>query len=190
MRYSHEDLKHMPFKLEIFGEDADHLVREFQRLNSLTTGATGEERSVEDLLAELRSKLADQGMAVRVVSKDKQDAAKEDQAPTKKSKKAEAPAETPETAETPEGEETSAPPPPKKSRKGLSKDEAGDALSEESPTARKARCVAKLQALFADGKKAEVMKILADHGEGAKTFAAVPEGKFGAISKALEGIDG
>lgn len=88
----------------------------------------------------------------------------------------------------------------KRSRGGqpkLSKEAAAAALSEESETvkkalkaetaeARKARCVAKLQELFAAGRKKEVKDILLEHGDGAKSFHAVPEASFAAISDALE----
>ena len=82
----------------------------------------------------------------------------------------------------------------------LSKEAAAAALAQESetvkkvlaletPEARKARCVAKLQELFAAGKKAEVKEILVQHGGGAKSFHAVPETSFGPISTALEQLE-
>jgi hypothetical protein len=137
--------------------------------------------SVEEHLDKARALLAGQGMDVRVVSKAKTNVAVPVAASTE-----EAPAETPEETAEPQDEPEVAK--AKKKRGGqpkLSKEDAAEALSAETPAARKARCVAKLQAMFADGRKADVMKILAEHGGGAKTFAAVAEDKFEPISDAL-----
>ena len=131
------------------------------------------DKSVDDMITELRAKLAPQGMEVRITAKSKE--TKADAPPAQ----AEEPKDEPEVATA------------KKKRGGqpkVSKDEAADDLNAETPAARKARCVAKLQDLFANGKKAEVMKILAEHGGGAKTFAAVTEDKFEPISEALEAL--
>lgn len=59
----------------------------------------------------------------------------------------------------------------------------------EDPAALKRRCVTKLQELYAGGHKSEVLKILAEHGGGAKNFGQVPEENFGAISAAMEAIE-
>jgi hypothetical protein len=145
--------------------------------------------SVEEHLDKARALLAGQGMDVRVVSKAKMNAASASAAA------AAAPVTGPneETAEDGSAEAAEPQDEPevakaKKKRGGqpkLSKEDAAEALSAETPAARKARCVAKLQAMFADGRKADVMKILAEHGGGAKTFAAVAEDKFEPISDAL-----
>ena len=135
------------------------------------------DKSVQQLTEELRAKLAENGMDLRVVSKkaeDKETAVQQ-----------EAVAGTDEPKDEPEVVTA------KKKRGGqprVSKEEAAEALGEETPAGRKARCVAKLQDLFANGKKAEVLKILADYGGGAKTFAAVDEAKFEPISDALEAL--
>lgn len=53
---------------------------------------------------------------------------------------------------------------------------------------RKAQCIRTLQKLYADGRKTEVNKILADFGEGAKNFNVIPEEKFGLIKDAIEAL--
>ena len=62
-------------------------------------------------------------------------------------------------------------------------------LSSSQEAARKVRCVAKLQALYNDNRKKEVMKILNDLGGGAKAFGAVPEENFAQISDALAAME-
>ena len=53
---------------------------------------------------------------------------------------------------------------------------------------RKAQCIKILQQLYAEGRKTEVNKILADFGEGAKNFNVIPEEKFGPIHDAIEAL--
>ena len=53
---------------------------------------------------------------------------------------------------------------------------------------RKAQCIKVLQQLYANGRKTEVNKILADFGEGAKNFNVIPEDKFGPIHDAIEAL--
>lgn len=55
-------------------------------------------------------------------------------------------------------------------------------------TKRKLDCLIRLKALYDSGRKADVNKILADHGGGAKNFAQVPEENFEAINTALEAL--
>lgn len=160
-------------RLEITGDTPRDFEMQIVELAKALMGRQTE-KSVEDLLEELRSKLADQGMTVNVVARKGQEQTKV---------KAE--------AEQPEEEEQKEEAAPRRKRGGqpkTSKDDAAADLGTETAAARKARCVAKLQDLFANGKKAEVLKILADHGGGAKTFAAVDEAKFEPISEALEAL--
>lgn len=58
----------------------------------------------------------------------------------------------------------------------------------EDPEAVKTQTIARLHHLFND-HKAAVMKILADHGGGAKNFNAVPPENFVAIRTALEQLE-
>ena len=58
----------------------------------------------------------------------------------------------------------------------------------EDPEARKARVIDKLVGLFNGGKKAEVNKILAEHGNGAKTFSVIPADQFGPIDEAVAAL--
>ena len=80
-----------------------------------------------------------------------------------------------------------------KIRRGSRKPKPKKAKRQE-PTARnpaadlKKRCIAALQKLYADGHKAEVNKILADFGEGAKNFNVIPDEQFGPINEALEAL--
>jgi hypothetical protein len=55
----------------------------------------------------------------------------------------------------------------------------------ETPEQMKERVVMSLQELFAKGKKAEVKRILANFGDGAKNFHGVPVEKFPEIEKAI-----
>lgn len=164
----------MPLMLELTAQTPGELEMQIIELAKSLMGRD-DAKSVDQLIDELRAKLAPQGLDLRVLAK----------APTK----AEAPTEKPAPEATPEDEPEVQQ--AKKKRGGqpkLSKDDAADDLNAETPAARKARCVAKLQDLFANGHKAEVLKILAEHGGGAKTFAAVDEGKFELISDALEAL--
>jgi hypothetical protein len=58
----------------------------------------------------------------------------------------------------------------------------------ETDAQRKAQCIRVLQQLYANGRKAEVNKILADYGDGAKNFNTIPEDKFGGIKEAIEAL--
>ena len=86
-----------------------------------------------------------------------------------------------EVEAAPEAEEL---PKPKRGRPakttGNGKAETADQL--------KARTIIKLQELFSAGKKAEVNKILAQFGEGQKTFSSIPAEQFEAIAQAAEAI--
>jgi hypothetical protein len=62
------------------------------------------------------------------------------------------------------------------------------ANGKESSADLKKRCIAALQKLYAEGHKAEVNKILADFGAGAKNFNAIPDEQFGPINEALEAL--
>jgi hypothetical protein len=75
------------------------------------------------------------------------------------------------------------PKPPKKARAaktGNGKAETADQI--------KARTIIKLQELYSAGKKAEVNKLLAQFGEGSKTFSSIPADQFVAIAEAAEAI--
>jgi len=52
----------------------------------------------------------------------------------------------------------------------------------------KARTIVRLQELYSAGKKSEVNKILAQFGEGSKTFSSIPAEQFSAIAEAAEAI--
>jgi hypothetical protein len=56
----------------------------------------------------------------------------------------------------------------------------------ETDDERKARCVARLQELFAEGHKTEVRALLKQYGDGAKNFHGVPVERFAEISQAIE----
>jgi hypothetical protein len=56
-------------------------------------------------------------------------------------------------------------------------------------TVLKTKCLAKLKSMYDSGRKAEVNKLLAEHGNGAKNFQQVPEENFVAIHDALQGVD-
>jgi len=58
----------------------------------------------------------------------------------------------------------------------------------ETPDALKARTIIKLQELYSAGKKAEVNKLLAQYGDGSKTFSSIPAEQFAAIAEAAEAI--
>lgn len=58
----------------------------------------------------------------------------------------------------------------------------------EDPTARKARCLLRLQELYGSSRKKEVNQIMKDHGGGLKNFALIPEENFGPIAAALEAL--
>ena len=58
----------------------------------------------------------------------------------------------------------------------------------ETPDALKARTIIKLQELYSAGKKAEVNKLLAQYGDGSKTFSSIPAEQFGPIAEAAEAI--
>ena len=62
------------------------------------------------------------------------------------------------------------------------------ANGKESSADLKKRCIAALQKLYAEGHKAEVNKILADFGAGAKNFNTIPDEQFGPINEALEAL--
>jgi hypothetical protein len=77
-----------------------------------------------------------------------------------------------------------------KPKKGKAKGaKAGNGAS-ESPTEMKTRCMDRLHQLFnAENRKADVMKILTEHGGGAKNFSAIPDEAYGPISEALAALD-
>jgi hypothetical protein len=56
----------------------------------------------------------------------------------------------------------------------------------ETDDQRKKRCVEKLQALFAEGHKNEVRKILKEYGDGAKNFHGVAVERFAEIDAAIQ----
>ena len=74
---------------------------------------------------------------------------------------------------------------PAPAKKAAPKKTNGKAVSDAD---RKAQCIKTLQKLYADGHKAEVNKILADFGEGAKNFNVIPEDRFGPIHEAIEAL--
>jgi hypothetical protein len=184
----------MPIVLNITAESAEELSQIVIELAtrksgaSVTSSAPREERSIEDMLAELKAKLLPQNLTVVVKSKVRdQGSVSETETETANG------AEPQPEAEKASTNVTSLPAAKKKASTGgqvkLSKGAAAEALSAETPAARKARCIAKLQALHSADKKAEVMKILADYGDGAKAFGAVPEANFAAISDALAAME-
>ena len=83
-------------------------------------------------------------------------------------------------AETPPAPETK----PKKTAKGNGK----GAKTPETPEALKARMILRLQELYSEGRKADVNKLLATHGNGVKTFSAIPASEFGPIAEAVEAL--
>lgn len=56
----------------------------------------------------------------------------------------------------------------------------------ETDDQRKKRCVEKLQALFAEGHKDAVRKLLREYGDGAKNFHGVPVERFAEIDAAIQ----
>ena len=74
---------------------------------------------------------------------------------------------------------------PAPAKKAAPKKTNGKAVSDAD---RKAQCIKTLQQLYANGRKTEVNKILADFGEGAKNFNVIPEDKFGPIHDAIEAL--
>jgi len=84
-------------------------------------------------------------------------------------------------AEAPEGGSTPLPVQPKKAK--------GNGSGKVDGKVLKDKCLAKLKAMYDSGRKAEVNKLLADHGNGAKNFQQVPEENFVAIHDALQGVD-
>jgi hypothetical protein len=70
-------------------------------------------------------------------------------------------------------------------KKAAPKKTNGKAVSDAD---RKAQCIKVLQQLYANGRKTEVNKILADFGEGAKNFNVIPEDRFGPIHDAIEAL--
>jgi hypothetical protein len=169
----------MPVTISVTGANAEEALKDVQEF------FRPREENVDVLLERAKALLAGQGMTVSVIAKPN----------------------GPEPASgTPEPEVDESVVATKKRRGGqpkLSKEEAAAALAEndeeakqraaalaaETPAARKARCVAKLQEMFAAGRKAEVRDILLRHGDGAKSFHAVPEEGFGPIADALEQLE-
>lgn len=79
---------------------------------------------------------------------------------------------------------------PKKGKAKAVKIKAGGNGAAESPADMKVRCMERLHELFnKEQRKADVMKILADHGGGAKNFSVIPEEAYGPISEALAALD-
>ena len=71
---------------------------------------------------------------------------------------------------------------PAKAKKAKANGKAADTTKD------KATCIKILQDLYASGHKAEVNKILADFGNGAKNFNVIPEDQFGPILGAIEAL--
>jgi hypothetical protein len=171
----------MPITISITGASPEEALKNVQDF------LKPKDESVEDLLARVRSMLAGQGMTVTVVEAKPNGGAE----PAAKEEPVDLDESVVETKKRRGGQ-------PK-----LSKEEAAAALAEEgdaakqrkaalaseTPAARKTRCVAKLQELFAAGRKGEVRDILLQHGDGAKSFHAVPEENFKPISEALEQLE-
>ena len=166
----------MPVTISVTGANAEEALKDVQEFFK------PKDESVDALLERVKGMLAGQGMTVSVVE------TKPNGHAEPASGDADIDASAVEVKRTRGGQ-------PK-----LSKEAAAAALAQESetvkkvlaletPEARKARCVAKLQELFAAGRKAEVKEILVQHGGGAKSFHAVPETSFGPISTALEQLE-
>lgn len=92
---------------------------------------------------------------------------------------------TPEPGDTPAEEQPKA----TKGKKGKATAPAGNGKG-ETDDERKSRVIDKLVTLFNGGHKAEVNKILAEHGNGAKTFSVIPADQFGPIDEAVSAIGG
>jgi hypothetical protein len=99
----------------------------------------------------------------------------------------------PEANGSPEqaGEDT--PTAPAKVRKTRSKAVNGSAnvnlaSADETPDARKARIILRLQELYSGGRKADVNKLLAQFGNGTKTFSSIPAEQFGPIAEAVDAL--
>jgi hypothetical protein len=95
----------------------------------------------------------------------------------------------PEPEAEPEEEEPE--PQPKKKTKTKAAANGNGAGPVESAADMKLRCMDRLHHLFNnEGKKAEVMKILTDFGNGAKNFSSIPDADYGPISEALAALEG
>lgn len=160
----------MPVTISVTGANAEEALKEVQEFFK------PKDESLDALLERVKGLLAAQGMTVSVTGVETNGSSE--------------PVSEEPVAEEPEEK-------PKRKRGGqpkLTPEEAAAALAAttdvtETSAARKARCVAKLQEMFAAGRKSEVRDILAKHGEGAKSFHAVAEGSFGPISDALEKLE-
>jgi len=97
-----------------------------------------------------------------------------------------------ESKEAPGGEGPKEEPKPKKGKAAMAKAamaKAGNGAL-EMPAEMKQRCMDRLHQLFnAENRKADVMKILTEHGGGAKNFSAIPDEAYGPISEALAALD-
>jgi hypothetical protein len=159
----------MPVTISVTGANAEEALKEVQEFFK------PKDESLDALLERVKGLLAAQGMTVSVTGVETNGGSE----PVSE-----------DVSEEPEEK-------PKRKRGGqpkLTPEEAAAALAAttdvtETSAARKARCVAKLQEMFAAGRKSEVRDILAKHGEGAKSFHAVAEGSFGPISDALEKLE-
>jgi hypothetical protein len=91
-----------------------------------------------------------------------------------------------EAAPVPETE-TETPPKKTRAKKGAAPKTNGNAETED-PQALKDRIILRLQELYGEGRKADVNKLLAAHGNGVKTFSAIPADQFGPIAEAVEAL--
>jgi hypothetical protein len=64
----------------------------------------------------------------------------------------------------------------------------GKGTAKETSEALKDRIILRLQELYSEGRKADVNKLLATHGNGVKTFSAIPADQFGPIAEAVEAL--
>jgi hypothetical protein len=185
----------MGIRIEIEGADASAIHKTMQDMLPASAGNRSlDDYTLQELIALVEKRAASEGYDLAVTLPD------ERKSPAEK-RKAEARAklrgdleeslkETAAKAKEPEPEPEPEPEKPAKAKKGKTAAPVNGNGKAEDPEERKQRVIDKLVGLFNNGHKAEVNQILADHGNGAKTFSVIPADQFGPIEEAVSAIGG